>query len=77
MIEVVEVLVEALVDHPDEVEVTDDGERRGTVYFKVRVAPGDIGKVIGRGGKIANSIRVVVNHAAAAEGLRAMVDFNS
>jgi len=77
MIEVVEVLVRALVDDPEAVEVIDDGERRGTRYLKVIVAPGDIGKVIGRGGKIANSIRAVVNHAAAAEGVRAMVDFTS
>ena len=77
MIEVVEVLVRALVDHPDAVVVSDEGERRGTRYLKVTVAPGDIGKVIGRGGKIANSIRAVVNHAAAAEGVRAMVDFTS
>jgi uncharacterized protein len=77
MEDVLDVLVCALVDDPDAVQVTNDGVRRDTVYLKVRVAPNDIGKVIGRHGKIANSIRAVVNHAAARENLRASVDFDT
>jgi len=77
MTELLEVLVCALVDNPDEVEIIDEGVRRDTVYLKVRVSPRDVGKVIGKHGKIANSIRTVVNHAAARQNLRAVVDINA
>jgi uncharacterized protein len=77
MKEVVEVLVCALVDHPDEVEVIEESQRGDTVYLNVLVAPGDMGKVIGRHGRIANAIRAVTNAAGAKENLRAVIDFNS
>ena len=77
MTELLEVLVCALVDHPDDVEVTDEGIRRDTVFLKVRVNPRDTGKVIGKHGKIVNSIRTVVRHAAARQNLRAEVDITS
>ena len=74
--DLVEYMAKALVDNPDQVEVHEvDGEQ--TTVIELKVAKEDLGKVIGRGGKIANSIRAVVNHAAAAEGVRAMVDFTS
>jgi len=74
MIEVVELLVRALVDHPDQVVVREDGRRRDTVYLQVSVAPGDVGKIIGKHGRIANAIRTVANAAAAREDLRAIID---
>jgi len=77
MKEVVGVLVRALVDEPDQVEVEEEPGRRDTIMIKVTVAPGDIGKVIGKQGKIANSIRTVANAAAYKQNLRAMVDFTS
>jgi predicted RNA-binding protein YlqC (UPF0109 family) len=73
---VVEVLVRALVDQPDVVEVTEE-ERRDTVYVQVRVAPGDVGKVIGKHGKIANAIRAVANAAAARDNMRVSIDIDS
>ena len=76
MTEVVEVLVRALVEHPDEVEVVETSRRGNTVHLGVTVAPGDMGKVIGKQGRIANAIRSVANGAAARENLRAIVDFN-
>jgi uncharacterized protein len=76
MREVVEVLVRALVEHPDEVEVIETERRGSTVYLQVSVAPGDMGKVIGRHGRIANAIRGVANTAAARQDMRAVVDID-
>lgn len=77
MTEVVEVLVRALVDNPDEVIVEEDGRKGDTVFVKVTVAPGDMGRVIGRGGKIANAIRTVANASGARNRQRAMIDFTN
>ena len=74
MKEVVEVLVSALVDDPDSIEVEEESKRGDTIYLTVRVAQSDIGKVIGRGGRIANAIRTVANAAASKENKRAVVD---
>jgi uncharacterized protein len=75
--EVVEVLVRALVDHPDEVQVTETSRRPGLSHVDVRVARGDMGKVIGRHGKIAAAIRTVAAAAAAREDKRVIVDIES
>ena len=69
---VLEYLVESLVDDPDAVEVDVDEGR--TVALRVRVAPDDMGRVIGRRGRIANAIRTVVRAAGAREGVEASVD---
>lgn len=55
---VIEVIVQGLVDEPDEVRVDEVQEREGIVY-EVSVAQNDLGKVIGKDGKIANSMRTV------------------
>jgi len=77
MEEVVEVLVRALVDNPDEVRVEETSRNGSTVYLEVAVASGDVGKVIGKGGRIANAIRTVANAAAARQNLRAVIDITS
>jgi predicted RNA-binding protein YlqC (UPF0109 family) len=77
MMEVVDVLVCALVDNPEAVEVEEMSQHGNTVHIEVRVAPGDIGKVIGKQGRIANAIRTVANTAAARQNLRAIIDFTS
>ncbi len=70
---VLEYLVESLVDDPDAVEVDVDEGR--TVALRVRVAPDDMGRVIGRRGRIANAIRTVVRAAAVRDGVEVDVDF--
>ena len=67
--EVVDYLARALVDSPDEVKITEerDGDR---VFLRIDVAEGDWGKVIGRGGRIASSLRQVVKVAAVKEDVR-------
>jgi uncharacterized protein len=74
MTEVVDVLVRALVEQPDEVEVTERSRRGDTVYIDVAVGPGDTGKIIGKRGRIAAAIRTIANAAAAKEDMRAVIN---
>ena len=73
MKELVEVIAKALVDDPDSVVVTEREERKTTV-LEVRVADSDMGKVIGKQGRIAKVIRSVVKAAAAKEDKKVIVD---
>ena len=59
----IEYLVKALVDEPDQVTITEVAQEEATTY-EVRVAPGDLGKVIGKQGRIANALRTVVKSVA-------------
>lgn len=59
----IEYLVKALVDEPDQVNVTEVSQDSSTTY-EVRVAPNDLGKVIGKQGRIANALRTVAKAAA-------------
>ena len=65
MKELVEVIAKALVDHPDEVVVNEKSDGKGT-KIELHVAPSDMGKVIGKQGRIAKAIRTVVKAAASA-----------
>jgi uncharacterized protein len=67
-------LVRSLVDTPDAV-VVEAVERRRGVMLEVRTAPGDLGRVIGRRGRTASSIRTVVRAAATKDGVEVDVDF--
>ncbi len=66
MKELVEVITKALVDNPESVAVTRRTEKKTTI-LEVRVADSDMGKVIGKQGRIAKAIRSVVKAAAAKE----------
>ena len=67
-------LAKALVDEPDEVEIeVEEGRGRG-VTLRLTVASDDMGKVIGKRGRVAQAIRTVVRAAAAKDGLDATVD---
>lgn len=73
--ELVTMIVRSLVDEPDRVAVNKiEGER--SIIFEVRVAPEDLGKVIGKGGRIANALRTVVRAAGAKERKSIWVDIN-
>ena len=76
MKELVEVIAKALVEHPDEVVVTENTEGKN-VRIQLLVAPSDMGKVIGRQGRIAKAIRSVVKAAASMEDIRVDVDIDS
>ena len=73
MKELVEVIAKALVDHPEEVSVNEKNEGR-TIVLELHVAEGDMGKVIGKQGRIAKAIRSVVKAAAAKEDQKVVVD---
>ena len=73
MRELVEVIAKALVDNPDEVVVTEKEEGKALV-LEVKVAESDMGKVIGKQGRIAKAIRAVVKAAAAKEDKKVIVD---
>ncbi|MEJ5866326.1 RNA-binding protein [Pseudokineococcus sp. 5B2Z-1] len=60
-------LVRGIVDNPDDVRVTDRPVRRGTV-LEVRVHPDDLGRVIGRSGRTATSLRTVLSALSRGEG---------
>ncbi len=69
----VEVIAKALVDNPDSVEVTEVQEGKVTI-IKLHVAQADMGKVIGKQGRIAKAIRTVVKATAVREDKRVEVD---
>ena len=73
MKELVEVIAKALVDNPDEVVVTETVKDKATI-IELKVAKSDIGKVIGRQGRIAKSISSVVKAAATKEDKKVIVD---
>lgn len=73
MKELVEVIAKALVDDPDSVVVTERVDKKTTV-LEVHVADSDMGKVIGKQGRIAKAIRSVVKAAAAKEDKKVIVD---
>ncbi len=73
MKELLETLAQALVDSPDEVDVSVvEGEK--SVILQLHVAPDDVGKVIGKQGRIAKALRILVKAAAVKEGKKAIVE---
>ncbi len=73
MKDLVEVIAKALVENPDEVVVTQREDDRAIV-LELHVAPSDMGKVIGKQGRIAKAIRAVVKAASAKETKKVIVD---
>jgi predicted RNA-binding protein YlqC (UPF0109 family) len=70
---VVEVLAKALVENPDQVTVEEDASER-TIHLKLTVAQEDVGKVIGKQGRIANAMRTIIKAAAVKDGRRVIMD---
>ena len=73
MTELVEAIAKSLVDHPDSVQVR-AVEGRPAIVIELRVAPEDMGKVIGKQGRIAKAIRAVVKAAASKEDKKVIVE---
>ena len=74
MKELVEVIAKALVDHPEEVVVTEKKEGRNAIVVELHVASSDMGKVIGKQGRIAKAIRSVVKAASTKDDIRVDVE---
>lgn len=74
MEELVQYLVKSLVDAPEEVEIRCRGDERNTV-FEIKVADADMGKIIGRQGRMASALRTIVNAAAMKQHQRVSLEF--
>jgi predicted RNA-binding protein YlqC (UPF0109 family) len=72
--DVLEFLAKSIVDEPEAVVIAVDEGRRGDLRLSLRVSQDDMGKVIGRRGRVAQAIRTVVRAAGAREGLEVGVD---
>jgi uncharacterized protein len=72
--DVVEVVARALADKPDAVSVTERAVR-GQTLVELVMAPGDMGRVIGRQGRTAAAMRTLANAAAELDGTKVMVEF--
>jgi hypothetical protein len=73
MTELLEFLVKALVEDPEAVEV-EEVEEDGDLVYEISVADGDLGRVIGKGGRVANAIRTIAKAAAVRIDRRVIVD---
>jgi predicted RNA-binding protein YlqC (UPF0109 family) len=73
MKELIEFIAKSLVDHPEEVQVRESGGG-SRVRVELSVSKDDMGRVIGKGGKVANSIRQLLRVAAEREGKQATLD---
>jgi predicted RNA-binding protein YlqC (UPF0109 family) len=73
MTELLELLVKSLVEDPDAVEV-EELEEEGDLVYEISVAEADLGRVIGKGGRVANAIRTIAKAAAVRLDRRVIVD---
>ena len=74
MKEVLEIIAKSLVDYPEQVDVNEINNEDQTVTLELRVAESDMGKVIGKQGRIAKAIRTVVKAAASRENKKVAVE---
>jgi predicted RNA-binding protein YlqC (UPF0109 family) len=74
MKEFLEYLARGLVEHPDEVRITEVEEDDGSLVLELSVADDDYGSVIGRGGRTAGALRTVIKAAGARDSRRVFVD---
>jgi len=72
--DVVDVVARALASRPDDVDVT-ESERRGQTVVELMMAPGELGRVIGRQGRTASALRTLAAAAGELDGLKVVVDF--
>ncbi len=73
MKELIEYVVKVLVDHPEDLRISEiEGER--TIVFELRCHPEDVGKVIGKSGKTVGAIRTLLSTVAARQNRRAMLE---
>ena len=74
MKEILQIIIENLVDNPEAIEIKQIDENN-SIVFEVKVAEGDMGKVIGKQGRIAKSIRTVMKAVSAREHKKVIVEF--
>lgn len=74
MKEVLEIIAKALVDNPDKVSIKEIDNEDSSITYELSVAESDMGKVIGKQGRIAKALRTVVKAAASRENKKVSVD---
>ena len=74
MKELVEYIAKSIASYPDDVKVTEEHEEEGRILLRLEVAPDDKGKIIGRQGRVAQSIRALLRVAAVKHGTRALLE---
>lgn len=74
MKELLTYIAKSLVDDPDSVDITEKEAENGEIIFEVRVAEGDMGKIIGRQGRIVKEIRVLMRAVAQRQGKKVSVE---
>ena len=77
MVALVEAIARSLVDQPDQVEVREVGSRGDSTVIELKVSPQDMGKVIGKQGRIAKALRTVVKAAAVKQNKNVIVEIVS
>lgn len=77
MVKLIETIAKALVEHPEAVNVTETQVKGDSVVIELRVAESDMGKVIGRQGRIAKALRTVVKAAALKQDKKVVVEIVS
>ena len=77
MVKLVETIARSLVEYPDQVQVRELPAKADSMVIELKVAPSDMGKVIGKQGKIAKALRTVVKAAATKANQKVIVDIVS
>lgn len=77
MLALVEVIAKSLVENPDQVEVKETSNDGSAMTIELKVAPSDMGKVIGKQGRIAKALRTVVKAAAVKQNKKVTVEIVS
>ena len=73
MKQLIEYVATSLADHPEEIKIREQ-ERQGMVHLQLSLSPDDMGRMIGRQGRVANALRLLVKVAAAKQGKQAVLD---
>jgi predicted RNA-binding protein YlqC (UPF0109 family) len=74
MKELIEMVAKILVENPDEVKIEEKQGEDGVTVYELRVSESDLGRVIGREGRIAKALRTIIRSAAARKGLKATLE---
>jgi uncharacterized protein len=74
MKELIEMVAKILVENPDEVQIEEKQGEDGVIVYELRVSESDLGRVIGREGRIAKAMRTLIRSAAARKGLKATLE---
>ena len=74
MKDLIEYMARAIVEYPDEVVVKEEEEEEDRIVYRLRVAESDMGRVIGKEGRIANAMRTLLKVAAIRKGTRAVLE---